>query len=175
MFFNWKCQDAEIKTLHRNKPGKFSYSESNFHQNRRQTYGGHGGPSFSSLLCLTEKKAGKRLNNDILGSPDVCSNFPKAVKILGAPQRGKRPFSLFSLPGRCSASYAKTPQRKFILRFCFILRGNFLMYSSIFLLRHNFIPLVIVHVDCKQQTFNFTSLNWTAEQKYGNHIVKYGN
>lgn len=47
-------------------------------------------PHYSAWL---RKKASKRLNNDILGSPGVCINFLKAVKILVAPQHGKRPFS----------------------------------------------------------------------------------
>lgn len=56
-FFNWKCQDVEIRILHRNKTGKFSYSESNCHQNHGLTYGGQGRCSFCSLSCLPEEKA----------------------------------------------------------------------------------------------------------------------
>lgn len=131
-FFNWKCQDAEIKTLHRNKPGKFSYSVANFHQNHRQTYGGRGGSSFSSLFCLRKRQVlpqghswlswcARRLSQSCenpLRSPELLLTWMLLCLVpKDAPEK----------------TYSIAP---------FYFKGQFLTRSSVFLLKHNFIPPV---------------------------------
>lgn len=97
-FFNWKCQDVEIRILHRNKTGKFSYSESNCHQNHGPTYGGQERCSFCSLSCLPEEKA----TTTCLALPVCAPMFSKLWWSPSLPSVGRDP--LFQ-PGQHSAFY----------------------------------------------------------------------
>lgn len=121
-FFNWKCQDAEIKILHRNKTGKFSYSESNCHQNHGLTYGGQGGCSFCSLSCLPEEKATAMC----LALPVCAPMFSKLWWSPSLPSMGRDPFFQ---PGQhsvfCTLWELCVPQFHFILRNWVVV---FLMY-----------------------------------------------
>lgn len=121
IFFNWKCQDAEIKTLRRSKPGKFSYSVANFHWNHRQTYG---------LFC--------RRKRQVLHQGHSWLSWCAQQLLQSCENPSRSPELLLTWMLLCLVPKDAPEKTYSIAQFYF--KGQFLMRSSVYLLKHNFIP-----------------------------------